>query len=262
MRFNNKIALVTGAASGIGYAIAEQFVAEGATVIATDISEQRLAAIDIDGPGRLLTRVSDAGSVSDIEALAEWIGAELGALDVLVNNAGFSHMNNPEGVIEEQFDAQMSVMLKGPVFYLKALAGLLRASDNGSVINISSASAELSANGYCPYALAKAAIAKLSEDSVIQVPGVRHNTIMPGFIETPILGEAYGEEATARIRAVAGQVVPAARMGTPQDIAEAALFLASDAASYINGANLLVDGGLSRLNTAIAAVGGEVRITA
>ncbi len=258
MRFDNKTALVTGAASGIGYAIAAQFVAEGATVVATDVNETALSAMALDGPGKLITRDSDAGNTTEIAKLSAWISTELGVLDVLVNNAGFSRMNNPEGVIEADYDAQMDVMLKGPVFYVQHLAGLLRDSDNGSVVNISSASAILSSNGYCPYALAKAAIAKFSEDCVIQVPGVRHNTVMPGFIETAILLEAYGQEAADQIRGVAEKGIPVPRMGSVQDISEAVLFLASDAAAYINGANIVVDGGLSRLNTAISAVGGEV----
>lgn len=258
MRFENKNVLVTGAASGIGYAIAAQFVAEGATVIATDINEESLSAMALSGPGKLITRISDAGRTSDIVSLANWLSAELGALDVLVNNAGFSRMNNPETLIESDYDIQMDVLLKGPVFYVQHLAGLLRASGNGSVVNISSASAILSSNGYCPYALAKAALAKFSEDCVVQVPGVRHNTVMPGFIETAILDEAYGQEAANHIRSVATQAIPVPRMGSVEDISEVVLFLASDAATYINGANLVVDGGMSRLNTAIAAVGGEV----
>lgn len=261
MRFENKTVLITGGGSGIGLGAVNMFLAEGATVIATDISADRLAEMIDEGPGRLVTRVSDAGKIAEIEELANWIKTEFGALDVLVNNAGFSHMNNPEGVIESQYDVQMDVMLKGPVFYVQHLAPLLRASSNGSVVNISSASAQLSSRGYCPYALAKAAIHKFSEDCVVQVPGVRHNTVMPGFIETAILMDAYGEEAAAHIRNVAQTILPNPRMGTPEDIAEAILFLASDAASYVNGANIVVDGGLSHLNTAIAAVGGDVVIS-
>jgi NAD(P)-dependent dehydrogenase (short-subunit alcohol dehydrogenase family) len=259
MSFKGKKVLVTGAGSGIGRAAAHMFLAQGATVVATDLHDDRLQTIH-EGAGTLLCKVSDAGKCADIAQLAQWIEQELGGLDVLVNNAGFAIMNNPEEVVESEYDAQMAVLLKGPVFYVQHLAALLRKSDNGSVVNISSGSALLSSNGYCPYALAKAAIAKFSEDCVIQVPGIRHNTIMPGFIETAILLDAYGEEATAQVAAVASALEPINRMGTPEDIASAVLFLASDAASYINGANLVIDGGMTRLNTAVSVLGGQVNL--
>ncbi|NCF16617.1 MAG: SDR family oxidoreductase [Haliea sp.] len=259
MRFSDKTVLVTGAGSGIGLAAARAFLAEGATVIATDLHVERLEAISAEGEGELVCRVSDAGNCEAIAELAGWIADEYGRLDVLVNNAGFAHMNNPEQVDEGEYDAQMAVLLKGPVFYVKHLAALLRESGNGSVVNISSASALISPQGYCPYGLAKAAIHKFTEDCVVQVPGVRHNTIMPGFIETAILLDAYGEEATAQIAGVAEAVVPARRMGKPEDIASAVLFLASDEASYINGTNLVVDGGMARLNTAVSTLAGEVQ---
>jgi len=260
MRFSEKIVLVTGAGSGIGLAAAKAFLAEGATVIATDLHTERLESIPVEGEGRLFCKVSDAGNCDAIAELSGWIAQEFGRLDVLVNNAGFAHMKNPEEVDEAEYDAQMAVLLKGPVFYVKHLAHLLRQSENGSVVNISSASALISPNGYCPYGLAKAAIHKLTEDCVIQVPGIRHNTIMPGFIETAILLEAYGEEGSTQIAAVVAELVPAGRMGVPEDISSAVLFLASDEASYINGSNMVVDGGMSRLNTAVSALGGQVQL--
>jgi meso-butanediol dehydrogenase/(S,S)-butanediol dehydrogenase/diacetyl reductase len=260
MRFSDKVVLVTGAGSGIGLATAKAFLAEGARVIATDLHIERLEAIPASGPGSLVCHVSDAGDCAAISELAGWIANEYGRLDVLVNNAGFAMMNDPEQVGEGDYDAQMTVLLKGPVFYVKHLAALLRQSRDGSVVNISSASALISPNGYCPYGLAKAAIHKFTEDCVIQVPGIRHNTIMPGFIETAILLDAYGEEATAQIAAVAEALVPAGRMGVPEDISAAVLFLASEQAAYVNGSNLVIDGGMARLNTAVSTLGGQVQL--
>jgi NAD(P)-dependent dehydrogenase (short-subunit alcohol dehydrogenase family) len=262
MRFSNKKVLVTGAASGIGLGIAQRFMSEGATVIATDLNPEALNAMQLDGPGALHTRVSDAGSPSAIAELASWIEAEFGSLDVLVNNAGYTIAKNPEEVVEEEYHAQMNVMLTGPVFYVKHLASLLRKSPNGSVVNISSASAVVTAPGYCPYALAKAAIVKFSEDSAVQVPGVRHNAVMPGFIETPILKKVYGEDAPAQMSAMLAALEPVGRLGTPEDVANCVAFLASDEASYINGTSLVVDGGLSRLNTAVSLASGSVSLVA
>ena len=262
MRFNGKKVLVTGAASGIGLAIARQFVSEGATLIATDLNQEALAAMQFEGPGELHTRVSDAGSPTEIAELAHWVETEFGGLDVLVNNAGFAIMKNPEEVEEAEYHAQMNVLLTGPVFFVKYFAKLLRNSSNGSVINISSASAQISSYGYCPYAIAKAAIVKLSEDAAVQVPGVRHNAVLPGFIDTPILNDAYGEDASAQLGALAAGLETVKRLGQPEDIANSVTFLASDQASYINGTSLVVDGGLSRLNTATALASGLVSFTA
>ena len=260
MRFTDKLMLVTGGASGIGRATAGLFVEEGATVIVTDRDSSALAAMTLAGPGCLVTRESDAASPAAIAELASWVTAEYGRLDVLVNNAGFAVMSEPEGVNEAQYQAQMNVLLTGPVFYVKHFAALLRQSVNGAVVNIASGSAVISAHGYCPYALAKAALVKFSEDSAIQVPGVRHNAVLPGFIETPILAKAYGEEPASQLGELLNRLEPVGRIGQPQDIAHAVAFLASAEASYINGTSLLVDGGMARLNTAASLAAGAVQL--
>lgn len=247
MRFDKKVVLVTGAASGIGLQIARQFLAEGATVIGTDVNEEALAAV-AETHKSFRTRVSDAGDLSAISELAAWIESEFGALDVLVNNAGFARLNNPEQLTEEDYVAQMDVLLTGPIFLVKHLAGLLRASKNGSVINISSASAVVTMPGYTPYGTAKAAIAKFSEDCAVTVPGVRHNTVLPGFIDTPILTKAYGDEVVARLTEYIEANMPVPRVGTCEDVANSVLFLASDEATYITGVKLVVDGGLSKVH--------------
>lgn len=248
MRFNGKIVLITGAASGIGLQIARQFIAEGATVIATDINEQALQAAAVENGNAFHTRVSDGGNIAAIAELAEWVKTNYGALDVLVNNAGFARLNNPEQVTEADYTAQMAVLFTGPVFLVKHFAPLLRASDNGSVINISSASAVIAMPGYCPYGSAKAAIAKFSEDCAVTVPGIRHNAVLPGFIDTPILVDTYGEEAVAGLLGFVQANMPVPRLGLCEDVANSVLFLASDEASYITGVKLLIDGGASKVH--------------
>ncbi|MEH6580851.1 MAG: SDR family oxidoreductase [Halioglobus sp.] len=248
MRFDGKIVLITGAASGIGLQIARQFIDQGATVIGTDINEQALAEAASANPDAFHTRLSDGGDPAAIAELAQWVKTTYGGLDVLINNAGFARLNNPEQVTEEDYAAQMAVLLTGPVFLVKHFAPMLRASTNGSVINISSASAVVAMPGYCPYGSAKAAIAKFSEDCAVTVPGMRHNAVLPGFIDTPILVGTYGEEAVAGLVEFAKANLPVPRMGLCEDVANAVLFLASDEASYITGVKLLVDGGVSKVH--------------
>ena len=252
MQFKDRIVLVTGAASGIGLEITQQFLAAGAAVIGTDINAEALEEVASANPGSFHARVSDAGDPAAIAELAGWIEQEFGALDVLVNNAGFARLSNPEQVTLDDYTAQMAVLLTGPVFFVKHLAPLLRRSSNGSVVNISSASAVMAMPGYCPYGTAKAAIAKFSEDCTITVPGVRHNAVLPGFIDTPILRQGYGDEAVDRLLDYLQSNSPAGRIGRAEDIANAVLFLASDAATYINGVQLLVDGGVSKVHAVSA----------
>jgi NAD(P)-dependent dehydrogenase (short-subunit alcohol dehydrogenase family) len=248
MQFKDRIVLVTGAASGIGLEIASQFLSAGATVIGTDINAGALEEVASANPGSFHARVSDAGDPAAIAELAGWIEQEFGALDVLVNNAGFAILSNPEQVTLDDYNAQMAVLLTGPVFSVKHLAPLLRRSSNGSVVNISSASAVMAMQGYCPYGTAKAALAKFSEDCTITVPGVRHNAVLPGFIDTPILRQGYGDEAVDRLLDYLQSNSPVRRIGRSEDVANAVLFLASDAATYITGVQLLVDGGVSKVH--------------
>ncbi len=243
MRFEGKTVLVTGAASGIGLAIAKRFVAEGAAVVGTDIDAERLEQVAKELGPSFQPRTCDAGSVHDIKLLME----SLEKLDVLVNNAGIGILQNPEQLDEADYDRQLNVLLKGPIFHVKYAAPLLRQSTNGSVVNIASASALLSLPGYTAYGAAKMAITKFTQDAVITVPGVRHNVVLPGLINTPILVAAYGEAGVGEIGKVA-ELCPVPRIGQPDDIAAAVLYLASDEASYVSGASLVVDGGLSRVH--------------
>lgn len=245
--FAGKTVLVTGAASGIGEGIARRFHDEGATVVGSDINEARLAEVADEFGDRFIPVVSNAGKVADIEALIGMIDSDYGVLDVLVNNAGIGLTRSVEDITEEDYDLTMDIMIKGPVFFVKYAAPLLRKSDNGSVINISSVGGIMTFPNYCPYALTKAAIIKLTEDSVVQARGIRHNAILPGAIDTPILVKGYGEEGAEAMLGAASALCSPGRPGYPKDIANAALFLASEEASYVNGASLVVDGGLSRL---------------
>ena len=248
--FTDKIMLVTGAASGIGLAIATRFINDGATVVGTDLNGEALDAVQKGLGESFFPVVSNAGKVADIEAVINLIKEKFGRLDCLVNNAGIAMGRAPEALTEEEYDLGMDVLHKGPIFFVKHAAPLLRESDNGSVVNISSGSSVIAAPKYTPYSTAKAGLDKFTVDCTINVPGVRHNSIQPGFIRTPIISTHY-DDAEATMAQVAA-ITPSKRTGEPEDIANAVAFLASDEASFINGVNMAVDGGLCKTH-ALAA---------
>ncbi|HCO60929.1 MAG TPA: hypothetical protein DIT58_12155 [Porticoccaceae bacterium] len=248
MRFENRVVLVTGGASGIGLKASELFISEGATVVAVDLNQEKLdAAAASLGKAYCATRC-DITSVDNIQQLLVDVEKTHGRLDTLVNNAAWAEFKNPEELEEASYDAQMAVLIKAPLFLVKHAARLLRAAPNGSVVNIASAAAVMAIDKYCPYGVGKAAILKFTEDSVITVPGIRHNVILPGLIDTPILADVYGEEVSVRLKQEVPKVMPSGRVGKPEDIANAIVFLASDQATYVNGCPMYVDGGMHLVN--------------
>ncbi|MBQ0720669.1 MAG: SDR family oxidoreductase [Gammaproteobacteria bacterium] len=248
MKFDSWVVMVTGAASGIGLGTAKRFIADGATVLAVDINQDNLATAASELGSQYVPLVCDICKVAEIKALMEKVEKDYGRLDTLVNNAAFANFQSPENVEEESYDAEMTILIKAPIFLVKHGAKLLRAAPNGSVINIASAAAIVSIDNYCPYGVGKAAVLKFTQDSVISVPGIRHNVILPGLIDTPILPNVYGEEASKMLKEEFPKMLPCKRVGQPDDIAKAVCFLASDDASYVNGTSMLVDGGMSKLN--------------
>jgi 2-keto-3-deoxy-L-fuconate dehydrogenase len=248
-RLQGKVALVTAAGQGIGRAIAEAFIAEGAKVIATDVAEDKLK--DSKAKKRLKL---DVLSTDNVAALAGEIEREFGALDVLVNCAGYVHNGTVLDCGDKDWDFSFDLNVKSMHRTIKAFLPAMLAKQAGSIVNISSAVSSIRGvpNRYA-YGATKAAVIGLTKavaaDFIKQ--GIRCNAICPGTIESPSLDEriaALSKETGRPVEAVRQSFVdrqPMGRLGTAQEVAWLALFLASDQASYITGQAHLVDGGMA-----------------
>jgi NAD(P)-dependent dehydrogenase (short-subunit alcohol dehydrogenase family) len=245
-----KTALVTGAASGIGRASAQLFAAEGAAVVALDRApevEATVAAIKSAG-GRAIALVKDSSSDADVAGAVATALQEFGALDVVYANAGVSGGWVP---LQEQTADHWAQILKinliGTFLAVKHASAEMVKRGKGSIILTASVAGLRSGAGGMPYSASKAGVISLAQTSANQLAGsgVRVNAICPGLIETgmtrPIFEQARARGSDKRI----GQLNPLRRAGMPNEIAQMALFLASDAASYVNGQAFAVDGGLS-----------------
>lgn len=249
MRLDNKIALVTGAAMGIGAGIAERFVEAGAAVAVFDINAERALqmAESLNRTGRALPIPGDVASEEDVQNAVARTVKEFGALDVLVNNAGFEVLGQVVDLTSAQWDRQLGVNLKGVFLCCKYAIPHLRGRA-GAIVNISSVHAFVSYAGYAAYDASKAGIIGLTRALALDhgSEGIRVNAICPGYINTPLMDRWLADlpDPEATMEEVL-KAHPLGRIGTPRDIAEAALFLASDAASFISGTYLVVDGAMT-----------------
>ncbi len=239
------VVLVTGAASGIGYETARQFLEHGAVVVGTDRNAAGLDAAAGRLGKRFVGRTMDVTKVAEIESLASFIGQTYGRLDTLVNNAGVARFISITDMQESDYLYHYEVLVKGPMFVAKHCIPLLRKSDSPSIVNISSVAARNEVDNHHLYSTAKAAIEKFTYHLVRDYPGIRSNTILPGFIDTAIYrSTGLTDEQIKQIFAQAAKAIPCNRVGTPEDIANCVRFLSSKQASYINGAAIVIDGGL------------------
>ncbi|MBB1604907.1 MULTISPECIES: SDR family NAD(P)-dependent oxidoreductase [unclassified Pseudomonas] len=247
-KLNDKIALVTGGNSGIGLATAQRFAREGATVVITGRRRQVLDEAVGQIGGNALGICADASRLADIDALYQRIGQLYGRLDVLVANAGIIRPAAGEQVDEAQFDEQFDINVKGVFYSIQKALPLLR--DGGSIVLVSSIAHLKALDAHVVYAATKAAVRSFARSwaGELRQRNIRVNCLSPGPVLTPIIGKmGIGDEQFAAFeRQVAGQI-PLGRLGRPEELANAALFLASDDSSFITGIDLCVDGGLSQL---------------
>ena len=234
-RLERKIAIVTGAASGIGKATVELFRSEGATVVGSDVSD----GADIQ---------ADAGSEADVQRLVEQVAKDHGGLDVFFANAGIS---GGFATIAEQTESDWAEILRinliGPFLAIKYAGPLIAKRGGGSIVCTASVAGIRSGAGGAAYSASKAGVINLVQTAAQQLSGsgVRVNAICPGLIETGMTRPLYDLARSTGREQRLGELNPLNRGGEPNEIAQAALFLASNESSYVNGSALVVDGGLS-----------------
>ena len=251
MRLKNKVAVITGAANGIGLAISEAFVKEGAIIIAGDIDEIKCKA-EAERLGRdraiILAIKCDVGSTEDVDHLINSAINEFGRIDVLVNNAAIAIGGNIMKMPEADWDMLMNTNLKSIYRTIKTALPYMIKQRSGSVINIASTQAVRSWRNWTAYAGAKGAMLSMTNQLAGQFGeyNVRFNSISPGAILTPMNEKRAAEEGPDYF-AKSAAMHAVKRMGTPLEVAMAAVFLASDEAGFITGEDIKVDGGLCTL---------------
>lgn len=243
-RLEGKVALITGAASGIGWAVAERMVNEGALVALADIETVALAArVATLGEGRAIAVPADVGDPTACEATVEAVVARFGKLDILVNNAGVGVLGRVGKLDPAEWRRVLTIDLDG-VFYCTRAALPHLIATRGSIINTASTSGMGGDPGQAAYNAAKAAVINLTRTIALEYghESVRANCVSPGLTLTPPNVELQKMDYLARGYA---ERVPLGRGAHPEEIAAVMCFLASDEASYVTGANIVVDGGLS-----------------
>ena len=253
MRFSGKCAVVTGAASGIGRETALLFAREGAAVFAADLDLAGAQAVAAQAPG--ITAVAcDVCDVAQIKALMDQAAAACGGIDIVFNNAGAGGARAPIDEIEpEDWDRTMDLLLRSVAMGIRYAAPHMKGRPGAAIVNTSSVAAM--GAGYSPtaYAVAKAGVLHLTKVAATDLAryGIRVNAVQPGFINTNIFTASVEmpadrvDTAKAIIAQMSSNAQPVARGGQPSDIANAVAFLCSDAASFMTGTSLLVDGGIT-----------------
>jgi NAD(P)-dependent dehydrogenase (short-subunit alcohol dehydrogenase family) len=247
MKLQDRVAIITGAAQGIGQAIAQGLAREGAAVVIADLQEakaQETAASINEAGGRALAVKVDVLHLPDLSAMVEQTLAHFGQVDILVNNAGILIIKPFLEVTEADWERQLGINLKAAFFATQKVAeAMIRTGRRGRIVNVASTSAfTASTIPTVPYDISKAGVRMLTTSSAVQLAkhGINVNAIAPGTIDTELARSALEPEKLAKF----GQVrIPIGRLGQPQDLVGAVVFLCSDDSDYVLGHTLVVDGG-------------------
>jgi NAD(P)-dependent dehydrogenase (short-subunit alcohol dehydrogenase family) len=250
-RLADKVAIITGGASGIGEGTVRLFVEEGARVVIADIQDAKGETLADTLGGAAVFQHTDVSVEQDVERAVQRAVDEFGQLDCMFNNAGLGGVSGPiEEIAVDEYDATMGVLLRGVFLGIKHAAPVMKRQASGSIISTASVAGLLAGYGPHIYSAAKAAVIHLTKSVAMELgeSGVRVNCICPGGIATPIfkgfLSNMDEAAVVEMMKQRLSQIAPIQRSGLPEDIAHAALWLASDDASFVTGHALVVDGGL------------------
>jgi len=236
MKLENKIAIVTGSSSGIGKAIAERFIKEGAKVVFSDINE-----IDISQYGdNAIFKKCDVSKSNEVDELVSVCLEKFGGLDIIVNNAGIGTMADITNLSDEEWQKVIDINLSGVFYGARAASKVMK--QGGSIINMSSILGSVGFASTVAYCAAKGGVDQITKAGALDLSkkGIRINSIAPGFIKTNMTKGLQEDEAYSNF---INSMTPMGRMGEVDDIASAAVYLASDDSSYVTGLTLYVDGG-------------------
>lgn len=246
-RLADKVAIITGAGSGFGAAIAKRFAEEGAKVVLADVNTKRIEELAASIGGEALAVHADVSRKDDVGHLAKTTFERFGRIDIMVNNAGFTHRNMPlDAVSEDNFDLITAVNMKALYFSTLAVTPVMERQGGGVIINTASASAAHPRKGLAWYSASKGWVVSATKALALELADrkIRVNCLCPVESDTETLGLFMASD-TPEARALLKQTIPLGRFSTPRDIADAALWLASDEASFVTGAALDIDGGYS-----------------
>ena len=253
-RLDGKVAVITGAVSGIGLGTVELFVAEGARVVAADIQDEKGRMLEQRFSGSVRYLRCDVTQEADIAAAIGLADSAFGGLDVLFNNAGISDaMRSIPEIEAETWTWIFDVLVRGPALGMKHATPRFLARGGGSIINTASIAGMQAGWGPIAYSSAKAAVIHMSRVAAAQLSrqNIRVNALCPGLIATSIFGSSMGQsrevadQMAARVAQNGAKVQPVPRAGLPEDVAKAALYLASDDSEFVTGTSIVVDGGIT-----------------
>jgi NAD(P)-dependent dehydrogenase (short-subunit alcohol dehydrogenase family) len=248
MQLKNKVAVITGGSSGIGLATAKRFVDEGAYVYILGRRQSELDKAKAEIGRNVTTVKGDVASLADLDRLYQIVAADKGTVDIVFANAGFVEHRTVDKITPEHYEKTFDINVRGVIFTVQKALPLMK--NGGSIILNASIVADKGLPGHGTYGATKAALRSLAKTWTVELKdrGIRINTLSPGATDTPIIdGQFTSKEQADRAKEAFSSRTPLGRLGRPEELAGAALFLASDSSSYITGIDLPVDGGFAQV---------------